>query len=60
MSNATVIVHWPGKDVPACDDHALKLRNLSGVLGFALSSTPAPEGSTCTNCENETKAKETR
>lgn len=53
MKPATQIIHWPGKDVPACDDHAQQLRNLAGVLGFALSSTPCIEKTVCTNCVNE-------
>ena len=52
-TDAIVIVHWPGKDTPACIFHALKLAGVAEVLGFPLSSTPAPEGAVCSNCENE-------
>jgi len=53
MSNATEIVHWPGKDTPACAVHAAKLIKLGTFMGFAVSSTPWPAGGVCTNCENE-------
>lgn len=54
--NATVIVHWPGSDVPACPLHAAQLSNLGAMLGSYVSSTPC-EPTTCTNCENAAKAK---
>ncbi len=50
---ASLIAHWPNQDVPCCDEHARKINNLSGVLGFTLSFTPAPPGSECVNCKNE-------
>ena len=53
MSDAVEIVHWPGKDVPACEEHAKKLKALGQFMGFAVSSTPWPAGVPCTNCENE-------
>lgn len=56
MSLATVIVHWPGEDVPACDIHAEQLRNVGSVMGFRVSSTPATEPIPCSNCENKPKA----
>lgn len=58
-NRAIVIVHWPGKDVPACANHLLKLQGLAGVLGFGLSSTPIldlDQAPLCSNCENEAKA----
>jgi hypothetical protein len=54
MAPATQIVHWPGKDVPACFEHLRKLLALAAVLGFQLSWTPCDE-TICTNCENEAK-----
>lgn len=54
---ATQIVHWPGKSTPACDEHADKLKNLAGFMGFLVSATPA-NGEECSNCVNETKLKE--
>ncbi len=55
MSEVTEIVHWPGKDTPACLEHAEKLKALGRVMGFAVSSTPWPAGGVCKNCENEAK-----
>lgn len=53
--NATVMVHWPGQTTAACENHARKLEGLAGFLGFPLTSTPAPDGTPCANCENEAK-----
>lgn len=39
MSEATQVVHWPGKDVLACDSHAKKLFGLAEILGFVVSAT---------------------
>jgi hypothetical protein len=58
MAEATEIVHWPGKDVPACEEHAAKLKSLGQFMGFPVSSTPWPAGGVCTNCENEAKKRE--
>jgi len=55
MSEATEIVHWPGKDTPACEEHAKKLKALGRFMGFEISTTPWPAGGPCTNCENEQK-----
>jgi hypothetical protein len=58
MPEATEIVHWPGNDVPACEEHAKKLKALGQAMGFAVNSTPWPAGGValaCTNCENESK-----
>ena len=49
---ATQIVHWPGKDVPVCDDHRRKLIALASAMGFPVSCTPCVE-TICTNCQNE-------
>lgn len=51
---ATQIAHWPGNDVPVCEDHAVKLKQLATIMGFWLSLTPCEEIA-CTNCENEAK-----
>jgi hypothetical protein len=55
MKLALWIVHWPGQDVAACDYHCNKLVGLGKVLGIKVSWTRCPEGTICTNCENETK-----
>lgn len=66
---ATEIVHWPGKDVPACEEHAKKLKALGATLGIAISSTPViavllgglevrDDLLVCKNCENEAKKAE--
>lgn len=52
---ALVIVHWPGKDIPACLDHATKLKAVANTLGFFVSMTPSSGDEMCTNCENEAK-----
>jgi len=52
---ATQIVHWPGKDTPACDRHAQGLNRLAGAMGFALAATPCEIEAECTNCANEEK-----
>ena len=57
MNPATVIVHWPGKDVPACEDHRQKLAKVAEAMGFLLSYTDC-KPTTCTNCENEAKKSE--
>ena len=49
---ALQIVHWPGKDTPACENHLRKLVGLAAVLGFQLSWTPC-ESTICSNCESE-------
>jgi hypothetical protein len=55
VSEATEIVHWPGKDTPACYEHAEKLKALGAAMGVTVSSTPWPAGGICMNCENEAK-----
>jgi len=52
---ATKIVHWPGEDVPACDEHAQQLKLVGEMLAGFISTSPAPEGMVCTNCTNEAK-----
>ena len=57
MSEAIVIVHWPGHDVLACAEHALKLKALAAHMGFPVSIglldlSPDRE-LVCSNCENE-------
>jgi hypothetical protein len=54
---AIAIVHWPGKDVLACEDHTNKLLSLAKFMGFAVSATPCLPGEVCTNCENEAKVR---
>jgi hypothetical protein len=51
---ATYIVHWPGQDTAACDEHFRQLVSLSATFGFALSWTPC-EPTACDNCENARK-----
>jgi len=58
-TTATQIVHWPGKDTPACDEHAAKLRLAAAHMGFFVSSSAIILGKVaCTNCENEAKNRE--
>lgn len=54
MSDVIVIVHWPGKDTPACPEHLRQLVGLAAVMGFALSWSPTmnPELK-CSNCETQ-------
>ena len=52
---ATQIVHWPGKDVPACDKHAAQLKGVGDAMGFMVSWTPYLGEQDCTNCQNEAK-----
>lgn len=60
---AVFIVHWPGKDIPACVKHAEQLVGLGRVLGCAVSVTPVihppldEDIISCVNCENEAKTK---
>lgn len=58
MNAAIYIVHWPGKDTPACDDHLRKLVGVGAVLGIEITWTPC-EPTECPNCKNEA-LKETR
>lgn len=51
---ANQIVHWPGKDTPACEDHLRKLVGLGAILGIMISWTPCEE-TVCTNCESEAR-----
>ena len=50
---ATQMVHWPGRDTPACEEHAKKLQALAAHMGFSVSTTPLASVVECTNCENE-------
>lgn len=61
MTQATQIVHWPGKDTPMCDRHAQQAQTIAAAMGFPLSCSTIllaeqlfPE-LTCKNCENEAK-----
>ena len=54
MKPATQIVHWPGKDTAACDDHLRQLIGLGAILGCRIDWTPCDE-TICDNCENEAK-----
>lgn len=49
MKPAIQIVHWPGKDTPACEDHLRKLVGLGAMLGFMVTWTPCSP-TICTNC----------
>jgi hypothetical protein len=53
MKPATEIIYWPGQRVPACEDHAEKLKKLGIFMGFAVSSTPCQDDEICTNCATE-------
>lgn len=59
MKLATQIVHWPGKDSYACNEHANQLRRVADAMGFAVSSTICLTGEVCGNCENEAKVRAT-
>lgn len=50
MAKATQIVHWPGKDVPACDAHREQMLGVAEAMGFKISWTPCAE-TECPNCE---------
>lgn len=50
-TEATVIVHWPGKDTPACDFHAAQLVEVGARMGFRVSTTPCVWPQYCANCE---------
>jgi hypothetical protein len=53
---ATQLVHWPGKDTPACEEHAQKLASVAAAMGFPVSASPIVGLEVaCTNCENEAK-----
>ena len=54
MKPATRIVHWPGQDTAACEDHLRQLVGLAAVLGFRLSWDSCEE-TVCANCESEAK-----
>jgi hypothetical protein len=46
------IVHWPGKDVIACERHRNILVGLGCSMGFNVSYSLS-ELTVCTNCESE-------
>jgi hypothetical protein len=50
MKPATQLVHWPGKDIPACDEHAVRIVQLAAAMGFVVSSTPCTDDLMCLNC----------
>jgi uncharacterized NAD-dependent epimerase/dehydratase family protein len=53
VKTAIVVVHWPGKDTPACADHASKLSLLARHIGFTVTMTPCEVEAVCTNCRND-------
>jgi hypothetical protein len=57
MTRAVVVVHWPGKDTVACDEHAAKLAAGAAAMGFVLTVTPISPDLyiECKNCRNERK-----
>lgn len=58
LSEAIYIVHWLGKDVPACEQHTQKLVALGRFMGFVVSSSLyLGDAADCTNCENEQRAR---
>lgn len=59
MNKVTHIVHWPGKEVFTCDEHAKKLMALGSAMGFIISSTflLSDTAEICKNCESEKKKK---
>jgi len=53
---ATNMVHWPGEDVPACDEHRAKLIGVGKAMGSPVTYTLSPPTFSqlkCTNCEKE-------
>jgi hypothetical protein len=40
MKRAVVIVHWPGRSIPSCDEHAEQLATAAEVMGFELAVQP--------------------
>jgi hypothetical protein len=58
VHKAICIAYWPGKDVPICATHLVKLQGLASVMGFPLRTSSLLEPGHdvfCTNCENEQK-----
>jgi hypothetical protein len=56
MTAATQIVHWPGKDVPSCDQHARVLKYMGESIGSPVSATKIAEtGVPCAGCETEAR-----
>jgi hypothetical protein len=55
MTRALVMVHWPGQDTPACDEHAGQLATVAEAMGFALSATPISPDLVleCENCRRK-------
>ena len=52
---ATVIVHTPSGPVPACEEHADKIRDLMRFMGAHVTFTEASPGDECSNCHHEAK-----
>ena len=52
---ATVIVHTPSGPVPACEEHADKIRDLMRFMGAHVNFTEASPGDECSNCRHEAK-----
>ena len=50
---ATKIGHWPGQDVPCCEKHAAKLKQVGQAMEVLVSFTECTTGELCTNCLNE-------
>lgn len=61
MNRAICIAYWPGKDIPVCATHLVKLMGLANFMGFGLRASPLFEPGDqpeCTNCVNEAKKAE--
>jgi hypothetical protein len=52
---ATVIAHTPSGPVPACEEHACRIRDLMRFMGAHVNFTQASPGDECSNCINEAK-----
>lgn len=51
---ATSIVHWPGRDTEACDEHRTALNRVASAMGIPEpSSTAIAYDVQCENCRNE-------
>ncbi len=56
ITPAKYLVHWPGQDTAACDEHLRKLIGLGAVLGMQVAYTMLNDGVTeCANCQSEHK-----
>ena len=55
MTPATVLAHWPGKSIAACNAHATHACTIANAMGFTLTVTPLAETLClpCAVCEQQ-------